>query len=68
MWLKRKTSDMVHFLQDNKIAERIIKAVIINPDRIDDPSTLVDISKVVDLDKTDFVRTKQCLTRKITDW
>ncbi len=26
---------------------------------------LIDVSKVVNLDKTDFVRSKQCLTRKI---
>ncbi len=56
---------MVHFLLDNQIVGRIVKAVVINPTRIDEASKLVDTSKVVDLDKTDFVRTKQCLTRKI---
>ncbi len=56
---------MVHFLQDPDIATRILGIVskVAEPDS--EAISKVDISKVVDLDRTSFVRAKQCLTRKI---
>ncbi len=56
---------MVHFIQDNQIPVRILKNLTGRQIEVDEAHHKVDVSKVVDLEKTAFVRAKQCLTRKI---